>query len=202
MTHQLIEYIHIPKCGGTFIKNLLETFSESTDSDLSCKAYRKKHGDCTSLHIPYHKHYDFSKNFFAVIRDPYTRLVSNYYYDLDNWKKLFGHENCLCFDTFVNYLYINPKMIYMHIHLYPQSYFLKNSADSRELSENIHLFSFNDLPFNIYYFFKEFNIPVKNYNLFQQMNQQENISYDITPLTREKISFIYAEDFRLLKNFF
>ena len=79
-----IEYLHIPKCAGTFVKKLLYlNYGKNSDhSDLSCKLYREKNdGDCTDLHIPYFKYPNKNKNFFAIIRNPYTRFVSNYYYD-------------------------------------------------------------------------------------------------------------------------
>jgi hypothetical protein len=202
MTHKLIEYIHIPKCGGTFIKNLLETFSEQpNDSQLTCKAYRKKFGDCADLHLPFFKIQNNSKFFIAVVRDPFTRLLSNYFYDLENWKILFGHENCSSFDTFVNFLFLNPQMIFKHIHLYPQVYFL---LDKNIISSDIHIMSFKDLPFNVFYLLKSLNLPVRNYNLLKNFNKQENLDY--TPALKgenyERIKFIYSDDIRLLSQYF
>ncbi len=87
-----IEYLHIPKCAGTFVKKLLY-LNNSNDSDLSCKLYREIHdGDCSALHIHFFKYKNKNKNFFAIIRNPYTRFVSNYYYDYKTWEKLFGKQ--------------------------------------------------------------------------------------------------------------
>lgn len=199
--NKLVEYIHIPKCGGTFIKNLLESGTEQRDSELTCRAYRKKHGDCTDLHQPYSKLVNRSKFFLAVVRDPFSRLVSNYFYDLDNWVALFGAENCTNFATFVNFLYLNPKMIYRHIHLYPQVYFL---MDKNAISSDVTIMSFKDLPFNVYYFLKSLNLHVRNYNLLKNFNKQENLDYKglLTKENIEKIKFIYADDIKYLSHYF
>lgn len=205
MTHELIEFIHIPKCGGTFIKNFIGPDSQDAkDTDLTCKMYRKKHGDCTSLHLSFEelRMRNVKKFFVAVVRDPCTRLASNYHYDIDVWKKIFGEKVCATFETFVSFLCDNPQMIYKHIHLFPQSHFLLESRKgSNSISKDIHIFSFDQLPMNIFYFCCQLRIPVKKSNLCKHFNNQD-IIYDINEITRQKIEKIYSSDYMLLSNYF
>lgn len=202
MNSSIIEYIHIPKCGGTFVKNLVYNGDdESADSELSCKAYRKKHGgDCAKLHRPYSLIANKNKIFIAVVRDPYTRLKSNYHYDIENWKTIFGENNCDTFEKFVDFLHKNPEMIYSHIHLYPQTYFL---TVNNQISPNILLFAFNELPHNIFYFLKNsMQLPIRNVNYLKQYNTQENINYNMSSVEFSKISQLYKDDIRLLASYF
>lgn len=209
MTHHIIEFIHVPKCGGTFIKNLVrKTTQENDDSELACKDYRKKHGgDCTNLHVPYftlvQNLQKRNKIFFAIVRCPISRMISNYYYDLSIFKQIFGENICSSLDTFIDYLHQNPSEIYKHIHLFPQSYFLTEKKNGSVLSQNIVFMSFNQLPLNIYYFLQSLNIPVRNENLFKHFNKQEmelsNIKLSKDSI--KKIYEIYLIDYLLLKNY-
>lgn len=209
MTHNIIEFIHIPKCGGTFIKNLIrKTTNENDDSELACKDYRQKHGgDCTNLHVPYftlvQNPSKKNKFFFAIIRCPISRLISNYYYDKLIFKQLFGELNCSSIKNFVNYLHENPSEMNKHIHLLPQSYFLTEKKNGTALSQNIIYLSFSQLPLNIFYLLKSINVPVRNENLFKHFNKQEfdtnNIKLD--KCTIEKIYDLYMIDYLLLKNY-
>jgi hypothetical protein len=209
MTHNIIEFIHIPKCGGTFIKNLIrKTTNENDDSELACKDYRQKHGgDCTNLHVPYFTLFQNenkkNKIFFAIIRCPVSRLISNYYYDVEIFKQIFGQNACSSLNAFVDYLHKNPSEIYKHIHLYPQSYYLTDKKNSTTLSQNIIYLSFTQLPLNIYYLLKSMNVPLRNENLFKHFNKQEldtcNVKLDKNTL--KKIYDLYLIDYLLLKNY-
>lgn len=209
MTHNIIEFIHIPKCGGTFIKNLIrKTTNENDDSELACKDYRQKHGgDCTNLHIPYYTLCQSpnkkNKIFFAIIRCPVSRLISNYYYDVEIFKQIFGEVVCSSLNTFVDYLHQNPSEIYKHIHLYPQSYFLTDKKNSTTLSQNIIYLSFTQLPLNIYYLLKSMNVPLRNENLFKHFNKQEveTSNVKLEKNTLKKIYDLYLIDYLLLKNY-
>lgn len=242
----IIQFIHIPKCAGTFIKNLLsnEIINKNTDIDqnknfqfhiqsrnyfesveqiqndkshsthdivndnkLTCKKYRDKYGDCTHLHIPYFKFHDKNKLFFTIVRNPYNRFVSNYYYDKNVWDKLFGTNNTHNIDTFIQFLHKNKSYIYKHIHLYPQSYFLLDKNNNYgNIDKNIHIFSFESIPYNIKYFFESLNIKsnllYNSYKLFDYHNKQENINYNLTQEQKNKIYDIYELDFLLLKDLF
>ncbi len=202
MNNNFIEYIHIPKCGGTFVKNLIYNIDDdSSDAELSCRAYRKKHGgDCAKLHRPYSLIANKNKIFIAVVRDPYTRLKSNFHYDIDTWKTLFGENNCQSFEKFVDFLHNNPEMIYSHIHLYPQSYFL---TVNNQVDPNIYIFSFRELPYNIFYFLKNsIKLPLKNYNVLKHYNVQQDISYDISHSEISKIRQLYKDDIHMLSPYF
>lgn len=206
MTHEMIEYIHIPKCGGTFIKNLLSFAGsdDSSDSSLTCKMYRKKHGDCTALHLSFEelRQRNINKMFVTVVRDPYTRLFSNFYYDIDIWKKMFGEVNCTSFGAFVNFLHQNPLLIYKHIHLFPQTYFLLESRNASDhISTDIHIFSFKDLPLNVFYFLRQAKVPIRNEHLFTQFNKQD-IDCVVDPKLVPLVKNIYQADYRLLGQYF
>lgn len=205
MTHEMIEYIHIPKCGGTFIKNLLLNLDsdDSHDSSLTCKMYRKKHGDCTALHLSFEelRQRNANKMFLAVVRDPYSRLFSNYFYDMDTWRKIFGEIHCATFAAFVQFLYKNPLSIYKHIHLFPQAHFLLESRNSDRISRDVHIFSFKDLPMNVFYFMNQARIPMRKTNLFTKFNKQD-IDFVVEPELIPLIKEIYKLDYKLLGNFF
>jgi len=76
--HKLI-FIHIPKTAGTSIQ---ETFSMEDSGHYTCKELKKK----------YPKEWDIYTK-FAVIRNPWDRLVSNYYYILSDKNFWFDNVN-------------------------------------------------------------------------------------------------------------
>jgi chondroitin 4-sulfotransferase 11 len=143
-------FIHIPKCAGTTIEKILGT--------CTLREYYHPRQDAKNgkIKTPQHSTYlelksDLAINWndyfvFSVVRNPYSRFVSEYNYrrNLFMNTKLKEHDP-VNFETFVNSLNIEvPKRIQQFDgHLETQTSFLKNESGSIEPS--IQIFRFEDL---------------------------------------------------------
>lgn len=198
-----VQFIHIPKCAGTYIKKVLRFRRDAeTGADASCKLYRARYGDCSSLHRPYHEIKKAHTIPIAIVRSPYTRFVSTYYYDIEIWRRLFGERNTQTLDAFLDYLCANPGDMYKHAHLYPQMYFLRDTPNDTRLSRNVHLFSFEGLPMNLKLFLDSMQIPYDGVRIFQTFNDQDAPTYNLTAPQREKVRRLYRTDFEQLGDYF
>ena len=71
-------FIHIPKTAGTSISHHLKNCSVLNGKDYQSRLHGSKHWTYEQLtrHIQHPDQY----NFFTVVRNPYDRIVSGYYY--------------------------------------------------------------------------------------------------------------------------
>lgn len=109
-------FIHIPKTGGNSIQKALF--------------------DNPSVHVPWSDYYKkspkkFEKFFkFAVVRNPWDRLVSSFFYlkngGMNDEDKKWTSENIKDFNNFEEFVlgWINDKNIYKGIHFIPQTYWI------------------------------------------------------------------------------
>lgn len=129
-------FIHIPKTGGTSFLNWFNTFGEIRLYETAIPSFMK----VTPQHLTFHDvtkilgidEFDFC---FAVIRNPYTRLESEYYFRTEVQLKKFGRRpdfSSWTLDKIAGYK--NNKYI-LDSHLRPQTPFL---------SKQVKLFKFED----------------------------------------------------------
>lgn len=197
-----VELVHIPKCAGTYIKNMFENV-HSSDKSLSCKLYRKKYGDCSDLHVPIWK-ISISPDtiYIAIVRDPVKRFLSTFNYDISIWKNIFGEKHTQNISDFIDFLYNNNHLLYKHSHLFPQSYFITKSENEIVISDYVVLFSFDMLPFQLIHFLDYMNIKYDKTNIFEEVNSQQ---YNVSDLSDDdiiKIKFLYKIDYELLSSSF
>jgi hypothetical protein len=175
-------FIHIPKNGGTSF----------------CKKY-------LNFQVGHHKASTYNKNILkkslAIVRNPYSRLISCYkYFKMKNnfWYKINGvepkyHKYCQThsFNEFVSDLY--NKKIDFDIHMTPQYKFLEK--DGKILTKVIKLEKIEEDFFKI--FKKKINMP--------NINTSNKINIKLSKQDKKMIYHIYKKDFELFnysKDFF
>jgi hypothetical protein len=126
-------YIHIPKCNGKYIRNLIKNQFEVIKEYWGVD--EEKNIDLA--HIPFSSAKLFlEKNtkykFISFVRNPYDRMISAYFY-------LNLHKNN--FNNFlINDLSMSEFTKYEKIHLLPQYKFLENKRNKR-----IEIVNFDDV---------------------------------------------------------
>ena len=106
--HKFI-FVHIPKCGGTSIENFFGIDSGKFCKQTLCGFY-KNYGwlqHCTLAEMETDFNIDINKFYcFTFVRNPWDRMVSSYFYDLNRIKdkKL----------TFFNYVKNRPEINKYH----------------------------------------------------------------------------------------
>lgn len=188
-------FFHISKCGGVSIEDFL--FGDKENNELY--GLRDINGEIIALqHITYHKLKELDligdrlDNYykFAVVRNPYARLVSDY-----RW--LVRKEGTEFLGTsFKEYLKIvarinNNKLFYQskyYDHFLPQSEYLLDRDGNQILNETVKLENLDE------YYKKNFNqeLPHKNHTGeydFLGYYDQEDIKL---------VNELYANDFKLL----
>ena len=167
-------FIHIPKNGGTSF----------------CKKYLNFQVGHKKANL-YHN--DILKKSLAIVRNPYSRIISCYqYFKMKNnfWYKINGvapkyHNYCQThsFHEFVSDLY--NKKIDFDIHMTPQYKFLEK--DGKILTKVMKLENIEDDFFKI--FKKKINIP--------KINTSNKINIKLSKEDKRMIYSIYKKDFEL-----
>jgi len=175
-------YIHIPKAGGTSIQKMFNLGGRGHIRITDVKNYRKY----------------FS---FAVVRNPYSRLVSAFFYlsDRNNLPKWDHKESEFVlkynnnFKQFVKD-FINRTNIYRSIHLHPQ-YFFVCDKDKNILADEV--IKLERLDRDIKYITEKINfkdeIEVSTENISTHKNYKDYFDEE----TKEIVKNAYAEDFIL-----
>ena len=110
-------FIHIPKTGGNSIYKAL--FSKESNGHIRWSQYQKKNRK---------KFQEFFK--FAVVRNPWDRLVSAFFYlkkgGMNSLDKKWAEDNIQEYKTFDEFVkrWINQKNIFSYAHFKPQSYWI------------------------------------------------------------------------------
>ena len=148
-TYNLV-FIHIPKCAGTTIEKILGT---CTSRELYGRTPTPRLGQYTTpQHLTYLQLKDklninwSDYHAFSVVRNPYSRFVSEYNYRKDLFEKTKRPEfNPRTFSNFIECLNkdASHRISAYDGHLETQSSFLKNETGSIESS--VQIFKFEDL---------------------------------------------------------
>ncbi len=189
-----IFFIHIPKCGGTTIEQFFE--NAGFNSFLAPRDYNRVR---EFLKVP-PAHFDdkilnqlfFMDNLysFAVVRCPYSRIVSEYKWVKTKTKAASFFEkmsfNEFCSDSFERYKKDNN---YLANHIMPQSKYLDSNVDK--------IFHLEDgLEVAIKQVFSDNNLRINDDLLLPKINQGVEEDIEIKTSTKNMIYNFYEEDFK------
>lgn len=148
-TYNLI-FIHVPKCAGTTIEKIIGT---CTPRDFFARKPKANSGHLktpqhlTFLELKSELNIDWNMyHVFSVVRNPYSRFVSEYNYRKDLFEKTKRPEHDpKTFSIFIDSINLDQteRITKFDGHLETQSSFLKNESGSIESS--VQIFKFEDL---------------------------------------------------------
>lgn len=213
--HRPLKYIHITKCGGTTIEELGQTLNQNWGIyDMEIKEAVKgldiRYGNY--WHVPpryfkesYLRDILAHQNIFVSVRNPYSRVVSEYYYFLSGPKNRETSTKSE-FNSWIKMRLIslrneiNTKQKKGQIidgHWVPQYLFVMDKNNKLIVQEDhiIHLERINE----------EFTELMRRYNIhlniyeYKIQNENSNKKHSVSDLTPENIQLInqiYAKDFQ------
>jgi hypothetical protein len=179
-----LKFIHITKCAGTTIENLGKEKKIKWGMYHS-KEYGHHHKPFKNKPLKLRKKYDW----FMVVRNPYTRLVSEFYCKWGGYRGKHDKLNEQQFNNFIkNRVTLrnqNNRFHYVEQHKY------------YDKSSKIHIIKFENLE-------EEFNALMEKYGLDIKMDRHDNASkkerkFNIESFSPEVIKLInkaYSKDFK------
>lgn len=179
-----LKFIHITKCAGTSIENLGK--EKKIKWGMFHKEYGHHHRPFREKPLNLREKYDW----FMVVRNPYTRLVSEFYC---HWGGYLGKHDKLNEQQFNNFIKrkVNSRNENKRFHYVEQiKYYVK--------SPKIHIIKFENLE-------EEFNALMEKYGLDIKMERHDNASHNkkkkfsvesFTPEVIKLINKAYAKDFK------
>ncbi len=187
-----LQFIHIPKTGGTSIEDSAKkegVLWGRYNNDLKGMLNGK-----TKWHTPPYKlkNIYFNKDIipFTIVRNPYTRLVSEFNYELNYRKALFSKYNDI--NEFVKTLDNSKEFDRMNNicdnHLLPQTQYTKNVKE---------ILYFENLNNDFRKLLKKYNYP----NIKLLHKNKSKSKFTINDLNEESINIIrkiYKDDFKKL----
>lgn len=189
-------FVHIPKTGGSTISNILVPNINIHDNKYINYLYGLKN-DRSLQHLSITKIKELVKNTdeyykFSIVRNPYDRLVSEYY-----WCQIknVGYKSGQTFDDFLNYvinIFKNNKF-YMNIytdHFIPQYNFLYDN-NILEVDKVFKHEYFNEI---IQFLNEEYNI---NTNLYENLKVYKGKKLNLNQNQKNIIYNLYKKDFEL-----
>ena len=193
-----IIFIHIPKTGGSYIECKLGL--NNPKNGFKKAKYNNK--DKAFQHFTWEQYNSkllpekFNLYFkFSVCRNPYTRIISEYY-----WCEApgLGYKNDQNIDDFlssVENIVSNESydITIYHDHFIPQHMFIFDDNKELKIDQFFYFEEFNNIDINLkkYYIDKEQKIDKKQTNIKNKI--------ELTPEQKEKVYKIYKNDFILLK---
>ena len=203
----ILNFIHIPKTAGTSVEKAMglkpQGHFKRYNQDLGCYQFLNTHHltpeQALSLQLDNRQAYQ--KNItFAIVRNPYTRIVSDYQYMLE--KHIIGPDTSL--DTFIEaYAEIVRAQTEeglipsnYHDHATPQSKFIYFNNGIKAIREVLRFESLAKDWENFTKKYPEFKIPSSLPHENQSGKSKEKIK--LTTIQKEKIYQIYQEDFESL----
>ena len=209
--HSLV-HIHIPKAGGTAIESLFSDLGDLT-WDKTCwigqefannRWYEYQHLSIQELHLLSDEAFRHHAS-FAVVRNPYTRLVSDFY-----WRqaihKAYPDQPIPAFDSFEDFLRFIPGDInvnwlgHIHranqaqanflIHTRPQYQFIEEGGEPFAVNHILRFERFGDEMDN---FLSQMGIQ----NTHIRNPEQKDIKGHFDRSLLDRVNRIYERDFEL-----
>lgn len=194
MKEKELKFIHITKCAGSFIEEL------GKSNNIDWGKYHKEYGFWHNYLITRKKEIKDKYNWFMIVRNPYDRILSEYYC---MWRGI-GQKNIRHTKKQFNQFLINKinnrtpsTVINYHIdfHYCEQYKYLDPSV-------NIEVIKFENMYQELARLFKKYNlnitIPEKKVNSRQQRNRKLLFTtHDFSPELIKLINKVYDKDFKI-----
>jgi len=187
-----IIFIHIPRCGGTSVERALNMFI-SVEHGWGLKNDRAMHHYLCSDYISLlgrETFYSYYK--FAIVRNPYTRLISEYH-----WCPIkgMGSKSRQNMDDFINDCrdIVEREDYYRttyHDHMMPQHKFIYDANYNLMVDEVFYFERYDEVASMLN---SRFDASVKKY----QAGDYDK-SLTLNPQQKERVYNIYKKDFELL----
>lgn len=180
-----LKFIHITKCAGMTIENLGKE-KKIKWGMFHSKEYGHHHQPFSKKPLELKQKYDW----FMVVRNPYTRLVSEFYCLWGGYRGKHDRLNEKQFNEFIKKRVLSRNKNDRYHYVEQNKYLDKSSK--------IHVIKFENLE-------EEFNALMEKYGLDIKMNRHDNASkkkkrkFSIESFTPEVIQLInkaYAKDFK------
>lgn len=195
-----LQFIHIPKNAGTTIENVANNNNIKWGKFNSDLRNHTNFKECTYWHTPpkyFNKgsYYD-SKDTFCVVRNPYSRIVSEYKYRFgkDKTKLTKKALNEWIQNELVKL--VNTNNFKYNCHLIPQYDYIYDNNGNKTCKHILKSENLND----------EFNNLMKDYDIDLQLkDEKDNVSSgglsvkDLDEKSKNIIYEIYKKDFDVLK---
>lgn len=190
-------FVHIPKTGGTTIEyhlNSIQNANQGYFIDLNRKAIQHltilEYRDYLNVNIN-----NYLK--FSIVRNPYNRLLSNYY-----WTDLpIGYKNNKSFDFFLEEVEDivttqNFNMTFLHDHYIPQKNFLINEDGKIIIDKYFKFEKYSSVIDFLLQYYPKLN-KRKNDTIKQTVSKERRLK--LTTSQKKRIYNLYKEDFELFE---
>lgn len=195
-----LQFIHIPKNAGTTIENIGNKHNVKWGRFNDDLETQSKFKQCNYWHIPpkyfnKNSYYD-SNDTFCVIRNPFSRIVSEYKYRFgDEPTKLTAKSMNMWIQQDLPFMLKTKKHSY-NCHLLPQSEFIYDQMGNKTCTHVLNNDKLTD----------EFNDLMKTYRYdhIQMTSQKDNVSKgglsvnDLDENSKAIIRDLYQNDFAIL----
>ena len=190
-----IIFIHIPKTGGTTIEKYMTTMDNKTIYETGYGVFKT----VVFQHLLWNDYVDFLGNkmynnsiTFSVVRHPYTRMVSEYYWNHSGN----GYKVGISFDEYldrVEHMVFNncySQTIYDD-HFIPQHKFIYNNNDDLMIDKLFYFEEFDD----VFHFLENHDIYGTKYHEHMGITKDKII---LNETQKKRIYEVYKKDFELL----
>lgn len=184
-----LKFIHITKTGGTSIEKC------ALEKNILWGKYHKEYGlDHHEIFNNISNEIKIKYDWFTIVRDPYTRIISEFHCPFFGHNSLFYNKNNnIKFDKNDFNQWIKERIInrfnYPSYHFVEQHLYIDKNI-------NINILKYENLD-------KEFNLLMSKYNLDIRLDRYDNKTekkftiYDLSTETIKLINNIYYNDFIL-----
>lgn len=195
-----LKFIHIPKNAGTSIENLGKLYNYNWGRFDNITVYKSSPCDYFIWHSPYIKKKEGYK-YFAIIRNPYDKLISEFYYVNSNKiiKGEYGNKKHIdIFYDWFNKIYETYKTnpYWNNCHILPQSKYIFDENGNKKVEHIIIMdkdFNQNlDLLFNKTF---NLNIDINNFKTDNSTAKEFNKN-ELNIEIKNKIYSMYEVDFK------
>jgi hypothetical protein len=198
-TNKKLFFLHIPKNAGTSIENLGNKYGIKWGRFVDKKNYKLYDTPCNYYywHSPY-----FIKipgyNYFAIIRNPYDKIISEFYYVggyNDKHFKAKSHLESFYLWLDDKYNIIKKNKHWNNCHILPQYNYIYDNNGNKRVEHIIYMNK--DFTKNLDLLFKKYNLNI-NINDFEKNNSREK-HFKKTELNNKAIKQInemYKKDFK------
>jgi chondroitin 4-sulfotransferase 11 len=176
-------FVHIPKCGGTSINNILDP--ASTKATCACKRGQvmNNHEHASAIVIKNTKSAIFDTFFkFAFVRNPYDKLISEYFWT--------GMHKTMSFDRFIDSL---PVLMNGGNSHYKEQYKFVCDQDNNLLIPNIYKYEDYENAINTVSDILHITTKITKYNT----TKHETYDKYFTPELYKTVNKLYEKDFQM-----